>query len=143
MNRLLCIFATGCLALSLAPAILEGQSRPTPEPQKILLRADLKPGDVLRYELEAAASFLPVADASGAILTPPRGPCDYALAAIVTLHPQAPDKDGNTPVEARYSEMRVTSIRWASSLLPIFRSGWQPASLLRLCSVWGPTAKRS
>lgn len=89
------------------------QSRPTAAQHKILLQAELKPGEVLRYELEAAGSFLPIADASGAILTPPRGPCDYALSAIVTLRPQAPDKDGNTPVEARYSETRVTSVRCA------------------------------
>jgi hypothetical protein len=81
--------------------------------QKLLLRATVKPGEVLRYELEAAGSFLPIADSSGAILSPPRGPCDYALAAIVTLRPQAPDKDGNTPVEATYSQTRITSVRCA------------------------------
>lgn len=85
----------------------------SPRQHKILLHADFKPGEVLRYELEAAGSFLPVADSSGAILTPPRGPCDYALAAIVTLRPLSADKDGTTPVEARYSDTRVTSIRCA------------------------------
>lgn len=93
----------------LSMTFLHGQAKPAP--RKILLQAALKPGDVLRYELEAAASFLPVADASGANLFPPRGPCDYALSAIVTLRPQAHDKDGNIPVEARYSETRITSVR--------------------------------
>ena len=93
--------------------LLEAQSRPVSAPHKILLQAEVKPGEVLRYELEAGASFLPIADASGAILTPARGPCDYAMSAIVTLRPQAADKDGNTPVEARYSETRVTSVRCA------------------------------
>ena len=102
-------FAWG-LAAVLCATSSQAQSR---APQKILLQADVQPGQVLRYELEAAASFLPIADASGAILTPPRGPCDYALAAIVTLRPQAHDKDGNTPVEAQYSETRVTSVRCA------------------------------
>jgi hypothetical protein len=117
MNRKFSIFATAALLamLGVGPAVerLEGQSHTTTAPHKIVLRADVKPGDVLRYELEAAASFLPIADASGANLFPPRGPCDYALAAIVTLRPQAADKDGNFPVEARYSEMRVTSVRCA------------------------------
>jgi hypothetical protein len=90
---------------------MHGQSRTGQH--KLLLRADVKAGEVLRYELEAAGSFLPIADASGAILAPARGPCDYALAAMVTLRPQAPDKDRNTPVEARYSETRVTSVRCA------------------------------
>src|SRR5881227_2146630 len=102
-------FALGLSAL-LWGAPLDAQSR---APQKILLQAEVSPGQVLRYEIEAAASFLPIADASGAVLSPPRGPCDYALAAIVTLRPQAADKDGNTPVEARYSEARVTSVRCA------------------------------
>jgi len=105
MKRLLNIFGSASFAalLCMAPAVsVRGQSRDSGK-QKMLLHADLKAGQVLRYELEAAGSFVPIADASGAILTPPRGPCDYALAAIVTLRPQAPDKDGNTPVEARYS----------------------------------------
>jgi hypothetical protein len=80
-------------------------------PQKIVLEAELKPGQVLRYEIEAAGSFLAISDAVGAMLNPPRGPCDYALASIVTLRPQSADKDGNIPVEARYSETRVTSVR--------------------------------
>lgn len=115
MKRLPNILGSAGLAamLTVAPVVgLRAQSRDSGE-HKILLQADLKAGQVLRYELEAAGSFLPIADASGAILTPPRGPCDYALAAIVTLRPQAPDKDGNTPVEARYSETRVTSVRCA------------------------------
>lgn len=90
-----------------------GQARPSKEPPKEQLRAEVKPGEVLRYELEAAGSFLPVADASGAILTPPRGPCDYSMSAIVTLRPQGPDNNGNTPVEARYSETRLNSVRCA------------------------------
>jgi hypothetical protein len=101
------------LGAGLAAVRLHAQSQPAPEQRKILLQADLKAGVARRYELEAAASFLPIADASGAILTPPRGPCDYALASIVTLRPQEPDRDGNTPVEARYSETRVTSVRCA------------------------------
>ncbi len=80
---------------------------------KLLLQAEINPGEVLRYELEAAGSFQPVADSTGVILTPPRGPCDYALAAIVTLEPQSPDKDGNTPVKATYSKTRITSVRCA------------------------------
>src|SRR5215467_6339143 len=108
MKRQFLTFGTGLLLL--AAVCLQGQTKPT---QKILLQAEVKPGDVLRYELEAAGSFLPVTDSSGAILTPARGPCDYSLAAIVTLRPQPEDKDGNTPVEARYSDTRVTSVRCA------------------------------
>ncbi len=115
MHRRILNFATDGLVvlLCVGGARLEAQSRPVSAPHKILLQAEVKPGEVLRYELEAGASFLPIADASGAILTPARGPCDYAMSAIVTLRPQAPDKDGNTPVEARYSETRVTSVRCA------------------------------
>jgi len=112
MNRLL-NFATTIALATLMSALAPGQTHAAPAPHKLLLEAEVKPGEVLRYELEAAASFLPTADASGANLFPPRGPCDYALAAIVTLRPQPPDKDGNIPVEARYSEMRVTSVRCA------------------------------
>jgi len=117
------IFLNASLALlfcaGMAVVHARAQSRATE--RKVLLRADLKPGEILRYELEAAGSFLPIADASGAILTPPRGPCDYALAAIVALRPQVADKDGNTPVEARYSETRVTSVRCALFSAPDFR----------------------
>lgn len=80
---------------------------------KVLLEAELKPGQTLRYEIEAAGSFLPISDAVGAMLNPRRGPCDYAFASIVTLRPQPPNIDGNIPVEARYSETRVTSVRCA------------------------------
>jgi len=100
---------------SLAPSVLLLASLPLASGQsassKILLEAEFKPGQTLRYELEAAGSFLPIADASGAILTPPRGPCDYTLHAIATLRPQPADTNGNTPVEATYSEVRVTSFR--------------------------------
>jgi hypothetical protein len=116
MKRLLTIFAALTLAhLGGMPtgAWLCAQSRPATAPHKILLSAEMKPGQVLRYELEAGASFLPISDASGAILTPMRAPCDYSLSAIVTLRPQVADKDGNIPVEARYSETRVTSVRCA------------------------------
>ncbi len=114
MRRLYSIFVTGlALALCAGPAAVRVHAQARAAEHKVLLRADVKAGEVLRYELEAAGSFLPIADASGAILSPPRGPCDYALASIVTLRPQAPDKDGNTPVEARYSETRVTSVRCA------------------------------
>jgi hypothetical protein len=99
--------------LALATMSASAQSHATPPARKILLQAQIKPGEVLRYELEAAGSFLPTADASGAILSPPRGPCDYRLTAMVTLRPQAADKDGNTPVEASYSETRVASVRCA------------------------------
>src|SRR5438270_224733 len=78
---------------------------------KVLLEAELRPGQTLRYEIEAAGSFLPISDAIGAMLNPARGPCDYALASIVTLRPQPPNTEGNIPVEARYSETRVTSLR--------------------------------
>ena len=108
MKRPLTILGIASLALLFCVGP-QAQSRAAQ--RKILLQAEIKPGEVLRYELEAAGSFLPIADASGALLNPPRGPCDYALSAIVTLRPQAPDKDGNTPVEARYSETRVTSVR--------------------------------
>lgn len=117
MNRRSSIFVITGMALLLGawPAALrmQAQSSATPGRHKLLLRATVKPGEVLRYELEAAGSFLPIADASGAILSPPRGPCDYALAAIVTLRAQAPDKDGNIPVEAMYSRTRITSARCA------------------------------
>jgi hypothetical protein len=117
MHRLHSIFilVTAGLALMFCagPGVVCMRAQSRAGQHKLLLRADVKAGEVLRYELEAAGSFLPIADASGAILAPARGPCDYALAAIVTLRPQAPDKDGNTPVEARYSETRVTSVRCA------------------------------
>jgi hypothetical protein len=100
---------------------MQAQSAATPAAHTVLLRANVKPGEVLRYELEAAGSFLPIADASGAILSPPRGPCDYALAAIVTLRAQAPDKDGNIPVAAAYSQNRVTSTRCALFSAPDFQ----------------------
>ena len=87
------------------------QTRTQSSSHPVELRAELKPGDVLRYELEASASFLPQADIRGAGVKQPWGPCDYSLAAIVTLRPRAVDKDGNTPVEATYSETRVTSVR--------------------------------
>ena len=88
-----------------SPALEGYGSRP------VALRAKLRPGDVLRYELEASASFLPQADIRGASVKLPWGPCDYSLAAIVTLRPRAVDKDGNIPVEATYSETRMTSVR--------------------------------
>ena len=117
MRRALTIFASTsvslCFCLGPATARLSAQARAIPVPRKILMHTDLQPGDVLRYELEAGASFLPTADASGANLFPMRGPCDYSLAAIVTLRPQAPDRDGNTPVDARYNDARVTSVRCA------------------------------
>jgi len=117
-------FATG-LAMLLFVAgtriVVQAQSKPASAPHTMLLQAEVKPGEVLRYELEAGASFLPIADASGAILTPARGPCDYAMSAIVTLRPQAADKDGNTPVEARYSETRLTSVRCALFSPPDFQ----------------------
>ncbi|MGA9977663.1 MAG: hypothetical protein WBQ08_03315 [Candidatus Sulfotelmatobacter sp.] len=90
---------------------LSAQARTQSGPSPVELRAELKPGDVLRYELEASASFLPQADVRGAGVKLPWGPCDYSLAAIVTLRPRALDKGGNTPVEATYSETRVTSVR--------------------------------
>ena len=116
LNFAILNFAAGlvvALFVAGSQVALEAQARPEPAPHQILLQAELKPGEALRYELEAGASFLPIADASGAILTPARGPCDYAMSAIVTLRPQPADKDGNTPVEARYSETRVTSVRCA------------------------------
>src|SRR3984893_19492914 len=107
MKRLASISVRTGVALlfSAGPAAARPQapSTATPARHKLLLRATVKPGEILRYELEAAGSFLPVEDASGAILSPPRGPCDYALAAIVTLRAQDPDRDGNIPVEAVYS----------------------------------------
>jgi hypothetical protein len=105
------LFKAGVALLAAVATAATLCAQAVPAQHRVLLQAELKPGMVLRYELEAAASFVPVADASGAILTPPRGPCDYALSAIVTLRPQTADKDGNTPVEARYSETRVTSLR--------------------------------
>jgi hypothetical protein len=90
---------------------LGAQARTQSSSRPVELRAELKAGDVLRYELEASASFLPQADIRGAGVKQPWGPCDYSLAAIVTLRPRAIDKDGNTPVEATYSETRVTSVR--------------------------------
>jgi hypothetical protein len=122
MRRLNSIFVTGlALWVCAGMAVVRTHAQSRAGEHKLLLRANLKAGEVLRYELEAAGSFLPIADASGAILTPTRGPCDYALAAIVTLRPQAPDKDGNTPVEATYSETRVTSVRCALFSAPDFQ----------------------
>ena len=103
-----------CAAIAcVGPAIprLAAQTPAPPGTHPLTLRAELRPGDVLRYELEASASFLPQADIRGAAVKQPWGPCDYSLAAIVTLHPRAEDKDGNTPVEATYSETRVTGVR--------------------------------
>jgi len=143
MKRHVIIFGTASLALLFCarPIRLHAQSRPAPH--KILLEAVLKPGEVLRYELEAAGSFQPIADASGAILTPARGPCDYALAAIVTLRPQAADKNGNTPVEARYSETRVTSVRCALFSGPDFEkrlTALQSAPIMFTVGPHGETA---
>lgn len=107
MRTWLLLMAVGCLAGACLPLPAQTANRG----RKLLLEADFKPGETVRYELEAAGSFVPIADASGAILTPPRGPCDYALSAIVTLHALNSDKDGNTPIEARYSDTRVTSVR--------------------------------
>ena len=129
MKRLHFIFTVIFTVIGLALLLLccagfqtEGaQEQSAPTAHKLLLRATVNPGEVLRYELEAAGSFLPIADASGAILSPPRGPCDYALAAIVTLRAQAPDKDGNIPVAASYSETRVTSTRCALFSAPDFQ----------------------
>jgi hypothetical protein len=122
MKRIILGLARASLALGLGAtaAYVPAQAHSPKDQRKILLQAEVKAGEVLRYELEAGGSFLPTADASGAILTPARGPCDYALAAIVSLRPMAADKDGNTPVEARYSQARVTSVRCART----FRSGW-------------------
>ena len=108
-HRILCGIADLALSYCATPTPTFAQT--ATGQRKVLLSAEFKPGDVLRYELEVAGSFLPIADASGAILTPARGPCDYALAAIVTLRGLGADKDGNTPVEARYSETRVTSVK--------------------------------
>jgi hypothetical protein len=87
MRLLATLFNAGGVMLLAAGAGAPLSAQAVPAQHKVLLQAELKPGMVLRYELEAAASFVPVADASGAILTPPRGPCDYALSAIVTLRP--------------------------------------------------------
>jgi hypothetical protein len=126
MPRLHSIFATGLallcaglVCIGLTAGSLHAQSKTSQH--KLLLQAALKPGEVLRYELEAAGSFLPIADASGANLFPARGPCDYAMAAIVTLRPQPADKDGNIPVEATYSDTRVTSVRCALFSAPDFQ----------------------
>lgn len=100
---------------------LSAQDKPQSAPHSVTLHADLKPGDVLRYELEASASFLPQADIRGAGVKLPWGPCDYSLAAIVTLRPRTPDKDGNIPVEATYSETRVTSVR----CLPVTQAAFE------------------
>jgi hypothetical protein len=124
MKRLASIFVVTGVALlfSAGPVVArpQAQSTATPARHKLLLRATVKPGEILRYELEAAGSFLPVEDASGAILSPPRGPCDYAMTAILTLRPQVPDKDGNIAVEATYSKARVTSVRCALFSSPDF-----------------------
>jgi hypothetical protein len=112
MKRRFLTLAAGCLALFVCgevPAVLSAQTASTPH--KVRLNTELKPGEVLRYELEAVGSFVPITDSVGAILNPPRGPCDYSMTAIVALRPLVPDKDGNTPVEARYSDARVTSVR--------------------------------
>ncbi|HEY6337404.1 MAG TPA: hypothetical protein VIW68_02820 [Candidatus Sulfotelmatobacter sp.] len=100
-----------CLFSKPATPQFNAQAKSPSVPQAVTLRADLKPGEVLRYELEASASFLPQADIRGAGVKLPWGPCDYSLAAIVTLRPRTLDKDGNIPVEATYSETRVTSVR--------------------------------
>lgn len=109
-SAMACAIVALFCAVSAAPR-LSAQARTQSSPRAVELRAELKPGDVLRYELEASASFLPQADIRGAGVKQPWGPCDYSLAALVTLRPRAVDKDGNTPVEATYSETRVTSVR--------------------------------
>ena len=126
MPRLHSIFVTGLALLLCAGLLCAGPAVAPLRAQsatghKLLLQADFKSGEVLRYELEAAGSFLPIADASGANLFPARGPCDYAMAAIVTLRAQPADKDGNTPVEATYSDTRVTSVRCAIFSAPDFQ----------------------
>jgi len=109
-SAMACAIVALLCAVSATPR-LSAQPRTQSGPRAVELRAELKPGDVLRYELEASASFLPQADIRGAGVKQPWGPCDYSLAAIVTLRPRAVDRDGNTPVEATYSETRVTSVR--------------------------------
>jgi hypothetical protein len=122
MKRLHSIFIFGlALSFSAGPLVVRLDAQSRRNQHKLLLQADFKPGEVLRYELEAAGSFLPIADASGANLFPARGPCDYAMAAIVTLRPQPADKDGNIPVEATYSDTRVTSVRCAIFSAPDFQ----------------------
>ena len=122
---------------------IHAQTRTTPH--KVRLQAEFRAGDTIRYEVEAAGSFLPIADASGAILTPPRGPCDYALTAIVTLRPMDADRDGNTPVEAHYSEARVTSVRCALFAPEDFQkrlAGLQATTVLFRVGPHGETAMR-
>ena len=115
MNRFFsksALLAVSVLAL-LRPGNADSQARLALAAKKLVLQAEVKPGEVLRYQLEAAGSFLPTANTSGAILSPPRGPCDYLISAIVTLRPQTTDKDGNLPVEARYTDTRIISVRCA------------------------------
>ena len=141
MSRQPIIFARLALLFLAALAGPQSHGQGSSTSHKLLLHADLNPGDALRYELEAAGSFLPIADASGAILTPPRGPCDYSLVSIVTLRAQAPDKDGNIPVEAKYSETRVSSVRCALFSATDSRSDWLHCSLLRSCFASAHTAR--
>src|SRR5579863_292135 len=119
--RAACAVAITFFCSAAEPSRLSAQDKPQSAAHPVMLRAELKPGDVLRYELEASASFLPQADIRGAGVKLPWGPCDYSLAAIVTLRPRAVDKDGNIPVEATYSETRVTSVR----CLPVTQAAFE------------------
>jgi hypothetical protein len=101
------------LLSSIGPFLASSYAQTAKDPDHpILLRAEIKPGEVLRYELQGTASFLPQQEtAQWKLVDPAVGPCDYAVTAIVTLRAQPPDKDGNTPVEATYSDVLLTSVR--------------------------------
>src|SRR5258708_12349459 len=103
MKRTLSIFVNTAVSLMLCASYathLDAQAASAPH--KLMLHADLKPGDFLRYELEAAGSFVPVADASGAILTPPRGLSESPLPATVTFPPQVPLQHAHIPLIPHY-----------------------------------------
>ena len=66
------------------------------------------PGDQFRYEIEASTSYS-ASTIEGYGTNPPLGPCQYALASIVTLSTGATDAGGNIPVKAEYHDFKVTS----------------------------------
>jgi len=82
----------------------QSQSSSTSAP----LAATLTAGETLRYEIETSTSYS--ADVlQGYTTTLPLGPCNYSLAAALTLRVGSAGADGNLPVKAEYQDLKVTN----------------------------------
>jgi len=73
-----CHARVGVLAFAASDGMAPLQ-KAAPANRAVLLRAELKSGQVVRYELEGSASFLPQSEAGGDF-TPSRAACDYSVA---------------------------------------------------------------